>query len=212
MRWVQSTFAGVDTLDLEMFPTDCRLTGVKGIFGPLIAQYVFAHGLGAQRHVQLYREQQQKKQWQPLEFQSIQGLTVLVLGTGSIGQHLAGVARGFGMRTCGVNQNGTRASGFDEVWPVSQLQQAMGDAHWIVNTLPATVHTRSLLNDNTFAPCRGALFFNVGRGHAVEEDALLKALGDGKIAHAFLDVFTHEPLSSMHPFWTHPKVTVTPHE
>lgn len=211
LKWIQSTFAGVDRLASQPVPEGCQLTGVKGIFGPLIAEYVFAHGLRFSRHLDRYAQQQRDHVWQPLGLVPLSQQNIVVLGTGSIGQYVAKVARSLGMKAVGFNTGGTNAPAFDDVVSVDNLSGALADASWVVNTLPHTPSTEGLLDSSTLKNCSQALFFNVGRASIVNQTDLLAALDLGCVSHAFLDVFDLEPLPEDSPLWSHPQVTVTPH-
>lgn len=211
VKWIQSTFAGVDSLAGVTIAKECCVTGVKGIFGPLIAEYVFGHGLSHSRHVDFYRQQQVERGWKPVTFEPIEGLSLLILGTGSIGQHLAQVAQAFGMATTGLNSQARAVKGFDEVVDFEGLPLALAKASWVVNTLPHTPLTSRLLDRSLLNNCKQVLFFNVGRGSIVDSSVLIEALNSDCLAHAFLDVFEEEPLASDHALWSHPKVSVTPH-
>lgn len=134
-----------------------------------------------------------------------------ILGTGSIGQHLALVAKAFGMRTLGVNTSGHAVAEFDQTWPLEQMSKALADAHVVVCTLPATPHTRHVLNETTLANCQNALLINVGRGSNLCTSGLNTALAKGHVRCAILDVFETEPLPAGHWLWTHPQVRITPH-
>ena len=88
----------------------------------------------------------------------------------------------------------------------------MGRADLLILLLPRTAETENLLNADRLALMpEGAVIINPGRGPLIDDDALIAALDAGRIAHATLDVFRVEPLPPDHPFWAHPKVTVTPH-
>ena len=92
------------------------------------------------------------------------------------------------------------------------LSEALENAEILVLLLPDTPATRDLLDTERLGQLpRGAVIVNPGRGPLIVDDALIAALDSGQIAHATLDVFRTEPLPAEHPFWAHPKVTVTPH-
>lgn len=212
LRWLQSTWAGVEPLVAEGMRRDYRLTGVKGIFGPLISEYVFGGLLSLTRHFPAYRRQQDAHQWQPLAYQSLRERTLVVFGLGSIGAHLARTARHFGMRLLGVTRSGLADASVDAVYPVAQMHQALAYADVVVLTLPATPATRGLANGAFFNALKpGAVLINVGRGALVDEPALLAALDAGQLSHALLDVFHQEPLPAGHPFWARADISVTPH-
>jgi len=213
LEWLQSAFAGIDALTAPGLRQDYELTNVKGIFGQQIAEYVMGYTISHYRHFNLYHQQQNQQQWQPHQYQSLNDKTMVILGTGSIGAHLSDVAASFGIRTIGINSSGIPAKRgtFTDTYHINELSEALQQADIIVNTLPNTPQTIGLLNQETFRHCHNALLFNVGRGATLNEQDLLIALEQGQIQHAFLDVFTEEPLANSHPFWQHSAITVTPH-
>ncbi|WP_028110021.1 D-2-hydroxyacid dehydrogenase [Ferrimonas futtsuensis] len=211
-RWLASTFAGVNPLLAPTLPSGYPLTHIKGIFGPLMAEYVFGQLLSLYRDLPRLRAQQQHNEWKPFGYTSLRGQTLLILGTGDIGQEVARIAKAFGMNTVGVSRSGSACSHFDQVYPVSLLPRALGQAQVVVGVLPDTPDTRGLLDESALAALpRGAILINVGRGSLIDEEALLSALNRGALGHAVLDVFQHEPLPPEHPFWYHPGITLTPH-
>lgn len=212
LSWLQSTYAGIDALTRPEMRRDYTLTNIRGHFGQLITEYVMGYSLDAIRHLSQYRQQQTNGLWQPQPYSSLATKTMVILGTGSIGAHLARVAKAFGLTVIGINRSGrSEEASFDHVYPQSQLSEGLSRADILVSTLPATNATTNLLDADNLSHCRNTLLFNVGRGNAICEDSLLSALEQGHIAHAFLDVFKQEPLPEPHPFWQHPKVTITPH-
>lgn len=106
LEWLQSAYAGVDALITPALRQDYELTNVKGIFGQQIAEYVLGYTIGHYRHFARYQQQQQHAQWQPHLYQSLTGQVMTILGTGSIGAHLADVAAAFGLTVIGVNSSG----------------------------------------------------------------------------------------------------------
>ncbi|MDK9739997.1 D-2-hydroxyacid dehydrogenase [Vibrio sp. D404a] len=213
LDWLQSTYAGINALVAPHLRQDYTLTNVRGIFGPLIAEYVLGYSISHYRHFQHYHQQQTQKQWQPQLYQSLSGRTMVILGTGSIGSHLAKVAQAFGIRAIGVNRTGIppRQTSFDNTYHINEAHVALKQADIVVNTLPSTPQTTKLLNSDLLSHCQGALLFNVGRGDTLDDAGLLLALKNRWIAHAFLDVFESEPLPQEHPFWGLPQITITPH-
>lgn len=213
VEWIQSIYAGVDALIPALNQFDGQLTNVKGIFGQQIAEYVIGYSISHFRHFNHYRQQQSQAEWSPLPYSSLTDKKVVILGTGSIGAHLAQAVKSLSMQPIGVNRSGIPAkhSPFTAIYHIQELATALAQADIVVNTLPNTAHTQQILNQSSLAACQKALLFNVGRGSAIDELGLLNAIESGAIEHAFLDVFEQEPLSSNHPFWSHPKITVTPH-
>ncbi|MFA0438391.1 2-ketoacid reductase [Vibrio sp. 10N.286.49.C2] len=213
VRWIQSTYAGVDALLDTTSNPHFQLTNVKGIFGQQISEYVLGHTINHYRHFDLYKQQQANRDWQPHHYHSLHGKRMAIFGTGAIGSHLANVVKALGIIPVGINRTGIppRQSAFTETYHINEAHKALSAIDVIVSTLPNTPETFGLFNQILFSPCKGALFFNVGRGANVDTPSLLRALEQGHIAHAFLDVFINEPLSQECPYWHHSQVTVTPH-
>ena len=136
---------------------------------------------------------------------------VSVLGMGALGGAVADALAGLGFRVTGWSASGRPRPGI-EVLGGPDLHRALGRADILVTLLPDTPATRDLLDADRLALLpRGAWIINPGRGTLIVEDDLLAALDSGHLSHAVLDVFRTEPLPPAHPFWTHPRVTVTPH-
>ncbi|MBP2700136.1 D-2-hydroxyacid dehydrogenase [Photobacterium lucens] len=212
LKWLQSTFAGIDALIQPDLRQDYLLTNIKGCFGHLIGEYVISQCLNYYRHFPQYQQQQQQALWQPIPYQSLSAKTMVIIGTGSIGCTLATIASAFNCRIIGVNRSGeSSANAFDAIYPITQLSDALNNTDIIVSTLPATAQTCDLFSSTIWSGCHQALFFNVGRGNTVIESDLIKALDTNHLAHAYLDVFKQEPLPEDHLFWHHPKISITPH-
>ena len=212
LRWAQSTYAGIDALLKPGLRQDYQLTNIRGIFGPLMSEYVFAHLLSLTRHLPLYREQQKLHQWQPLPYRPLSERRLLLLGTGSIGQHLAQTAHQFGMTVWGVNRHGRDVADFDDIYQLSALPHLLPQVDVIVSTLPSTRETRHLFNREMLACCKStAILFNVGRGDAIDSQALNEALRAGRPGVAVLDVFEEEPLPTQAQLWQLPNLIITPH-
>ncbi len=212
LKWVQSTYGGIDALLAPELRRDYQLTTTKGNFGPLISEYVFAHLLSLTRHLPLYREQQRQRRWHPLPYHSLAKRRMLILGTGSIGSCLAQTAIQFGMQVWGVNSTGHEVAGFTETYQASALPQILPQVDIIVVTLPATKETYHLLNKDNLPHCKPtAILFNVGRGSVIDTADLLESLKAGRPGAAILDVFEEEPLPTDHPLWKQPNVLITPH-
>lgn len=213
LDWLQSTYAGINKLTQPNLRHDYTLTNVKGIFGPAIAEYVLGYTISHFRHFSHYHQQQQQQNWQPQLYTGLTDKTMVVLGTGSIGSHLAQAASALGIHTIGVNRTGIppKHEAFKDTFHINELEAALKQADIVVNTLPSTAETYQLLNQTTLGYCSNVLLFNVGRGESIDNKALLLAIKNRWVEHAFLDVFEHEPLSQDHPFWKLPQVTITPH-
>ncbi|NMD53480.1 D-2-hydroxyacid dehydrogenase [Shewanella sp. DNRA4] len=214
LKWLQSSFAGIDALMGPRARKDYQLTNIKGIFGPLMSEYLFGYLLAHVRGHHFYQAQQQQKSWQVQSATrtSLQGMRLLLLGTGSIAQHVAKTAKQFGMHVTGINHSGREVEGFDVILPLSQLTQCLSHSDVVTNLLPSTPETRQLLNQSMIAKLKAdAILVNVGRGDVLDLDALNAQLIAQPAQQAILDVFMQEPLPATHPIWERPNVIITPH-
>jgi phosphoglycerate dehydrogenase-like enzyme len=134
------------------------------------------------------------------------------MGTGSIGQHVAKTAGVFGIKVTGLSRSGNAAPGFDKVMPVGQLHEFLAGCDYLLSTLPQTNDTGNLLDAAALARLpEHAYFINVGRSNVVDDDALINALRNGKLAGAALDVFDEEPIPKDSPLWDAPNLSITAH-
>ena len=157
-----------------------------------------------------------RRYWPPQEQPSgeLRGQTLLVVGAGAIGTEIARLAKAFGMQVLAIKRDVSEpVEHVDELHPIERLHELAGRADAIACVLPGTDATRALLDTGFFAAVKpGAVFVNVGRGTAVDEDALVAALRDGTLAGAALDVFAQEPLPPESPLWELENVILSPHD
>ncbi|MDO5658842.1 MAG: glyoxylate/hydroxypyruvate reductase A [Paracoccus sp. (in: a-proteobacteria)] len=136
---------------------------------------------------------------------------ITVLGMGALGGAVALALQGLGFDVAGWSASGRGPEGL-RIFAGANLAQALARADILITLLPDTARTRDLLDAVRLALLpQGAAIINPGRGTLIVEDDLLAALNSGHLSHAVLDVFRTEPLPPAHPFWAHPRVTVTPH-
>jgi glyoxylate/hydroxypyruvate reductase A len=137
---------------------------------------------------------------------------VTVLGLGVLGQACAKALRGLGFPVTGWSRSARDVPGITCLSGNEGLRAALQTSEILVLLLPKTAETENLMNAERLAMLpKGAMIVNPGRGPLIDDDALLAALDTGQIGHATLDVFRVEPLPPAHPYWAHPRVTVTPH-
>ncbi len=159
-----------------------------------------------------FREDQAAKTWTPVRGPGNAARGVGVMGLGALGGPVATALAGMGFRTAGWTVGGETLDGVEVFRGAEALGAFLARTDILVCLLPLTEDTRDILNAELFAQLpEGAVVINVARGqHMVEED-LLAALDSGHLGGAFLDVFRKEPPPEDHPFWSHPKVVITPH-
>ena len=134
-----------------------------------------------------------------------------ILGTGSIGSAVAKTAQHLGIRCRGLNSNGRPVDGFETCFEAGD-HGFFDDLDYVVSVLPKTTHTENIIDTNALQRLRpGSILINIGRGNAVNDDALLTALNSGTVGAAVLDVFREEPLPKSHLYWQQPNVYITSH-
>lgn len=220
LRFVQSISAGVDQFGKDALrERGVRLASGQGVNARAVAEHAIALVLSLSRRLHLARDMQARRLWKgmatnPAEREDeIAGKTLLVVGFGRIGAHLALLARAFGMKVIAVKRDAARADGVaDEIHPQQALPELLGRADYVALTCPLTPETRGLIDARALAAMKpGAALVNVARGAVVDEPALIAALAAGKLAAAGLDCFVEEPLPADSPLWGFPNVIVTHH-
>lgn len=172
-----------------------------------VTGHVLRHHLGMDVHIV-----NPEHAWEPNVPPLSRERPVTVLGLGALGQACAGMLAHLGFPVTGWSRTEKQVERVTCFHGDDGLSRALADAQIVVLLLPDTPATRNLLDADRLARLpRGAVIVNPGRGPLIDDDALLAALDAGQIAHATLDTFRTEPLPADHPFWAHPKVTVTPH-
>ncbi|XP_066300680.1 glyoxylate/hydroxypyruvate reductase A-like [Branchiostoma lanceolatum] len=224
LKWMQSTWAGVDSikhLDKTKPIPNYTLTRFGGVFGPAMAEYVISHIVNTERRAQKQWENKTKGLWDRSggihEYRPLEMLSVGILGVGDIGKEIARCCKTFGMTVWGMVRRelsqDKRSPYVDHYRKFSELPEIMQKCDYICNVLPSTAETRGLLNGHILESCKEkkSVFINVGRGDVISEETIVNAIQSGWISHAILDVFETEPLPAISPLWKMPQVTITPH-
>ncbi|AGE17694.1 TPA: glyoxylate/hydroxypyruvate reductase GhrA [Serratia marcescens] len=175
-------------------------------------EYALSYVLRYFRRFDEYQALQQRQEWQPLDPHSLDDFTIGILGAGVLGQSVARKLTEFGFSVRCWSRSAKQIDGVQSFAGEAQRGAFLDGVKLLINLLPNTPETVGILNRELFAQLRpGAYLINIARGaHLVEAD-LLAALEQGQLAAATLDVFAREPLPQDHPFWRHPRVTITPH-
>lgn len=214
VKWIQYPFAGVNSLPLDLFEEkNILLTNGSGIHQYAVAESAMALLLGLTRRIKKSVQDQLQQDWiDATNLYELHGKTIMIIGAGKIGVHLGQIAKGFGMKTIGINRSGRDIKNMDQQYVQNDLDQVINEADIIVNILPATSETHHLFDNKMFDKMKqDVIYINVGRGETVDTEALLAALDSDKVLYAGLDVFEEEPLPKGDALWSHPKVLMTPH-
>ena len=207
LTWVQTTWAGVETMRLESLPDSLLVTRATGIFGTAMREFVLGHLLAHRLRVQ---ERAAATSWDPTPPGLLAGELMAVAGTGAIGTAVASAAGAFSMHVRGFNRTGTKPEAFDEV--VATVVELAHGADHLVSILPETPATRGIIGADVLAALKpGATFVNVGRGSAVVTTDVVEALRSGHLELAVLDVVEGEPILDGDPLWTVPGLVLTSH-
>jgi phosphoglycerate dehydrogenase-like enzyme len=209
--WVQSSWAGVTPL-IEAKRRDYVLTGVKDVFGPQLAEYVIGYLLAHELRVLERMQEQQQHKWFNGLSGTIEGRQLGIMGTGSIGQYIATTANDFGMSVTGLSRSGAPKSGFENVMQTTRLHEFLEEIDYLVAILPDTPETDNLLDAEALKKLpQHAYFINIGRSNVIDDEALIDALENKRLAGAALDVFDEEPVPKESPLWDTPNLTITAH-
>ncbi|MCD9025609.1 D-2-hydroxyacid dehydrogenase [Cohnella sp. NL03-T5] len=214
LKWVQTSSAGIDKLPLaQLQRLAVHVTSASGIHPVSMAETLFGMLLAFSRNLHHAIRHQSQRQWKPSErYHQLTGRTMGIIGVGAIGAEFARLAGAFGMRTLGVRRSALPVPCVDKMYDMEHLDEVLSQSDVVVNVLPYTAETHHLFNAERFQQMKpNALFFNMGRGASVDTDAMVRALEEGPLGGAGLDVFEAEPLPGDHPLWTMDNVIITPH-
>ena len=205
IEWVQCDSAGVD--HLRPFSSQVRVTSASGIHDEALADYVVCAMLMFNLHFPTFFRQQRDHVWEPKPLRPSNGQKLVVLGFGGIGSRVGAKAKALGLQVVGV-----RARPQGDAVGVDQLIEVLEDADFLAVTLPRTKKTLGLVSESVLVSMKpGSVLVNISRGGIVDERALARALRDGTLRGAVLDVFETEPLPAESELWDLANVVITPH-
>ncbi len=217
LRWIQLTSAGVDRmLDNPLLRAGVSVTTVSGIHAVPIGEYVLGAMLAFAKGLPRAAKAQAERLWQPYPAEELLGKTVGIIGLGAIGGKVAELTHALGMRVLAVKRTAkvreTGVNGVDELMPVTDLPYLLSESDYVVVSVPLTPDSRGMIGESELRSMRpSAVIINIARGAIIDEAALVRALNEGQIAGAALDVFDQEPLPTESELWLMDNVIVTPH-
>ena len=228
LAWVHSATTGVErALTPAARERGIVITNARGVFSRPIAEYVLMMILAVSRRLPQLLELQRERTWQPLEGAELRDVTVGIVGLGSIGRAVAGLAGAFGCRVVAMRRRmdastedpAADADGgavselrLDRVLGPDGLSELLGESDFVVLAAPLTPETEGMIGEAALSAMKpGSWLINVARGRLVDERALLRALRAGPMGGAVLDTFADEPLAPDSPFYDIDNVIVTPH-
>lgn len=215
LAWIQLNNAGTEGYCVPgVLPEGAVLTNATGAYGTAISEHMVGCLFELRKKLHLYYRNQLNRQWKSEGFVDIvEGSNVLVIGLGDIGSAFAKKMKALGCHTIGIKRRlGKKPDWVDELYSMDELDRLLPEADVVAMSLPGNPYTYHTLNKERIALLKQkAVIINVGRGTAIDTDALSEALYAGKIAGAALDVTDPEPLPADHPIWEAPNAVITPH-
>lgn len=212
LEWIQTASAGVD----HLLPLEPRVvvTSASGVHDEVLTDYILCAVLMWNLNLPTFFRQQRERVWQSMELVPAAGQTLGILGLGSIGRLAAQKAKRLGMRVLGLKARSPDApvDYVDEVHGAERLLDVSRRSDFLAVTLPLTPKTRGLVGEEVLQSMKpGSVLVNLSRGTIVDENALARALKDGPLRGAVLDVFAQEPLPRESELWELENLVITPH-
>ena len=232
LRWVQLHSAGADhVLGHSIFEVGLLVTTTSGIHATPIAEYVLASILAHRWRVGLWTRCQREGRWPSDRWAmfarpELRGSTLGIVGYGSIGREVARLGQAFGVRVLAMRRSPGRADeGYavdhtgdlegalpERFYAPAELQQMLGECDYVVLALPLTPATRHIIGEAELRAMKPTAYLvNIARGGLVDEVALVRAMQEGWIGGAGLDVFEQEPLPPDSPLWEQEQMLLSPH-
>ena len=222
LRWVQSPAVGVGSLMFpELLASPVIVTSARGVRARAMAEHVLGVTIALARKLPVAIRAQIAHRWAQDELEganvdvrTLQGQRMGIVGLGAIGLELVKIAAPFGFRISAIRRRAgeQKPDGVEEVWPPDRLADLLAQSDVVVLAAPHTPETKRLIGKAELDRIkRGALLVNIARGKLVDDEAVIAALGDGRLGGAALDVFSEEPLDPASRYWDLPNVIVTPH-
>lgn len=210
LKWVSTIYAGLDAFPLPLLKDrGTILTNGVGINAVAVAEYAVMGVLAAAKRFDEVVRIADRHEWTIQAPGQIELLdtTALIIGYGAIGKLIGDRLAAFGVSVTGVTR-----SGRDGTLTPDQWAGRIGDFDWVILAAPSTDRTKALIGETELTAMKStAWLINIARGDMVDQDALIEALTKRRIAGAFLDVVTPEPLPADHPLWSAPNTIHTMH-
>lgn len=212
LRWVQSLTTGTDAIvRLPSLSRGVVVTSTRGMHGPQMSELVLLDMLALARDFPRMLRNQQNRHWQRWPQPLLLGKTAVIVGVGAISETLAPRCKALGITVYGVSGSPRQPPGFDRIFSRGELSHAASLADFLVLVVPLSAKTENLVDRRVLAAMKPSAFLiNVARGGVLDEQALIEALHEGRLAGAALDVFRQTPLRPDSPLWGEERLILTP--
>ena len=215
VRWIQATSSGigqsVNCLGYDKRMPHTIFTTASGVHAKPLAEFCMMAMLMFNKGLKRMMRDQERKHWERYAGTDLDGRTLGIVGVGRVGSEVARLGKAFGMTVIGTDISPTLAV-LDEFYPLSELHEMLGQAEYLVLSVPHTPQTEKMIGAEELALLpKEAFLINIARGAVVDESSLIEALRSGHLRGAALDVFAEEPLPQDSPLWEMSNVLVSPH-
>ncbi len=217
LRWVQYIGLGMDRVaKMGLLENNIIITNARGNTAIPMAEYVLCTILMFARKAPLCFLNKQERRWDRYTSSELKGKTLGIVGLGSIGQEVGRLAKAFGMRVVAIKRSVMRQElsvmGVDKVYPRHDLLEMLAECDFVVVSVPLTSETSRMIGEQELKAMKPSSFLiNIARGGLIHEAMLIRALKEGWIAGAGLDVFESEPLPPESKLWEMPNTIISPH-
>lgn len=214
LKFIQLTSAGLDRVPLDYIKEhNIKIANARGVYSAPMAEFALCGVLQLYKQSRFFYENQKQHKWEKHRgLLELIDKNVLIVGAGNIGSEVAKRFRAFDAKVIGVDLFQSDNPNFNEIYPIDELDNLLKTADVVVLTLPLTSDNEGFFNNEKFCLMKdSAVFVNIARGKLVNQNALISALEQCKIAGAVLDVFEEEPLEESSKLWNLDNVIITPH-
>ena len=215
LKWIQCVISGTNYIEeLPSFQArkEIILTSSRGIHGPQLSELCIMFMIAMNRKFPQFIRNQDRRLWDRWPTSLLLNKKVGILGVGVIGEAIARKCKAFEMTVLGIDVIRRTVDAVDVFYGLDGLSKVASEADYFISVVPATPENEKMLNAGFFSRMKPTAFFiSLGRGEVVDEDALIDALRERRIAGAALDTFCQEPLPADSPFWGLDNIIITPH-
>jgi Phosphoglycerate dehydrogenase and related dehydrogenases len=215
LRWVHSRSAGLDSMLFpELIESTIPLTNGTGVFSQSLGEFALAVILYFAKDIRRLLRNQEACRWEQFDVEELPGQTVGIVAYGDIGRAVASRVHAMGMRVLALKRHApsTHDPLVNRFYAPDELHAMLAQCDYVVSAAPLTAETHHMIGDEAIAAMKSnAVVINIGRGPVIDQAALVRALAEGRIKGAGLDVFEQEPIPADDPIFKLPNILISPH-